>query len=111
MLVLKGCAEDGILPVGSLAEDRGVAETVVLEDHTLRRHVVVILGKLAEIEHVDALSLTLPSHHAVVRKLGLACLTALCGDKYNAVGTLCTVDGCGRSILQHFHADDVRRVE
>ena len=59
MLVLKGCSEDGILPVGTLAEDGGIAVGLVgLGDFALVHHVVIVFSELAQVHDVEALHLT-----------------------------------------------------
>ena len=95
MLVLKGGLEDGVLPVGAQAEQRGVAVLCVGRTFALVHQVVVVLCKLAQVHHIEAFGLAVPCHHAVVTELGVARLSALGGDEHHAVGTLCTVDGGG----------------
>ena len=111
MLVLQCSLEDGVLPVGAQAEQRGVAVLCVGRTFALGHKVVVVLCKLAQVHHVEAFGLAVPCHHTVVAELGVARLSALGGDEHHAVGTLCTVDGGGRGVFQDLHADDVGRVD
>ena len=112
MLVLQGRLEDGVLPVGTLAEDGGVAVGLVgLGDFALVHHVVIVFSELAQVHDVETFHLAVDGERAVVGELGLACLTALRGDEHNTIGTLCTVDGGGRGVLQDFHRHDVGRVQ
>ena len=75
-------------------------EALVVEvEHLLAVHGVEVLGWL-----LDAVA-------ALERNLGLALGTFLGGDEEYAVGSLCTIDGSGRSVLQYIDALDVGRVE
>ena len=75
-------------------------EALVVEvEHLLAVHGVEVLGWL-----LDAVA-------ALERNLGLALGTLLGGDEEYAVGSLCTIDGGGRSVLQYIDALDVGRVE
>ncbi len=47
---------------------------------------------------------------AVVGDLRIACATALGGNQDNTRGCLCTINGAGRSILQHGNAFNIVRV-
>ena len=111
MLVLERRTEDGVLPVGTLTQDRGIGIIVVGAYHAHGGQFVVILGELAQVQQADALGLALDGEHAVVGEFGAAGFTALGGDEHNAVSTLGTVNGGGRGILQDFHAHDVRGVD
>jgi len=105
-------AEDGILPIGSHAKYRRVAVSLVgFGNLALRCQVVVIIGKLAQVHDVETIDLPRGGHRTVVGELGLAAVTFLRGDEHHAVGTLRTVDGRGRGILEHFHAHNVGGVE
>ena len=75
-------------------------EALVVEvEHLLTVHDAEVLGRL-----LDAVA-------ARERNLGLALGTLLGGDEEYAIGSLCTIDGGGRSILQHIDALDVGRVD
>ena len=112
MLVLQRRAEDGILPVGTLTQNRRITiDLVGLGNLTLLGHVIIELGKLAQVQHIETLVLTVHGERAVVGELSLTGLTALGGDQHNTVGTLGTIDGRSRSILQHLHRHDILRVE
>ena len=111
MLVLQSCAENGILPVGTLAQYAGVAQCGISCGTTLGHHVIIEFCKLAQVQHVNALTLMLPGYHTVVAELGFARLTVLGGNQYDTVSTLGTIDSGGRGVLQDFHRDDVGRVD
>ena len=111
VLMLEGCTEDGILPVGTLAEDGRIAVFLVLADHADRLEVVVVLGEFAQVQQVDATGLALQGDHAVVGEFRIAAPTALGGDEDDTVRTLGTVDSRRGSILEDFHADDIGRVD
>ena len=108
MLLHEGGAEDGVLPVGALAQYRrvlifggGVHQVELLG------HVDAILRELAQIHQVERGALVLPAYGARVFKVGLALLAALGGDEHHAVGRARTVDGRGRSVLENLHRFDV----
>ena len=111
MLVLQGCAENSVLPVGSLAQQTWVTQRLVLRSATLCHHVIIEFSKLAQIQHVDALGLALPCHHTVIGEFCFTRLTMLSGNQHDTVSTLGTIDGCCRGILQNLHRDDVRGVD
>ena len=94
--MLPGCAEDGVLPVGSLAENRRIAIGLIrLGNLTLLGHIIVIFCELTQIQHVQTLHLTVERYRAVVGELSLTRLTALGGNQHNAVSTLRTIDSGG----------------
>ena len=113
VLVLEGCLEDGILPVGTHAQQRDIAIVGVLLHATETRgdEVVIIVAKAAQVEHIQPFGLAAHCHHAVVGEFCLTRLAALGGNQHHTVGALCAVDGSGRSVFQDFHAQDIRRVD
>ena len=111
MRVLEGCLENGILPVRTLAQQRGVAEVAYVRSFAYFGIAVVIFCIFAQIHHVQTLSLTVPGCHAVVGELSVTSLTTLGGNQHDTVSTLSTVNGGGRSVFQNLHRDDVGRVD
>jgi len=112
MGILPGCPEDGVLPVSTAPEDRRVAVRLVC---TIRVYLVLIneavveFCELAEVEDVEAFVLTADGHGAVVGEFSVSALSFLRSDEHDTIGTLCTVDGCGGSILEHLDAHNVGR--
>ena len=114
MRVLQRCLEHGVLPVRTLAQNGGIRVVGVGlagNNPSVVDEVLIILGILAQIHHVEALHLTVDGQHAVVAELGVAGLTALGGDEHHTVGTLGTIDGGGGGVLQDFHRNDIRGVQ
>ena len=111
MAVLESGLENGVLPVRSLTQDAGVGEGGIGFGLTLVDEVVVECCKSAEVEHVETLGLTVDGEHAVVAEFGITRPAVLGGDEDHTVGTLGTVDGCSRSILEDFHAQNVGGVD
>ena len=111
VLVLEGRAEHLVLPVGTLSKDGRIGIPAVVLDQAHVHHVIVILGKLAEVHHVDAAHLAGNGEHAVVGELRLTRLAVLGGDEDDAVRSLGAVDGRRGGILEDFHGHDVGRVD
>ena len=97
-------------PVGAF----GVGDVV---DAVVCSHLIVV--GVAGLEHFfvfGSLSHTGVAYHAQTERrgeleLGLALLAFFGGDKHNAVGCPCTVDGGCRSIFKHLHTLDVFGIE
>ena len=93
--MLEGCAEDFILPVGTLSEEgRSSVIWIGLVDFAAFHESVVEFCILAEIHHVQTGRLPRKSGHAVIGDLGIIFLTMLCSDEDYAVSSLCSVDRC-----------------
>ena len=63
------------------------------------------------VQHVRLTCLGLPAIVSIKRNLRLACLTALGGNQYHTVGSLCTVDSSRCGIFQHIDAFDIGRIQ
>ena len=103
-------AEYLILPVGSVAQNRGVEQRVV--DLYRGIHIGYLFletGILRQVHHLDFSALLLPCGIAVVVELHLPLFAAARGYYHYAVGAGRTVYGRCRGILQHVHRHDVRR--
>ena len=111
MLMLKGGAEDSVLPVGTDAEDGRIGIVVIGFQQTYRREVVVVFRKFPQIQEADTAGLALDGDHTVIGEFSVSALTALGGDEDNAVCTLGTVDGRCRGVLQDFHRHDIGGVD
>ncbi len=110
MLVLDGGAEYLVLPVGTLAQDGRICIKGIGLHLTESNHIVVVLGELAQVHHIDAAVLAGHGHHTVIGELGVSGLTVLGGNEDDTVGTLGTIDSGSRGILEDFHAHNIGRV-
>ena len=111
MLLLESCAEDGVLPVCTLAEKRGIREIGIGFSLSVGDKVVEILGIFTQVHDVETFVLTLPGNHAVVGEFCFTGFTAFGSDEHDAVGALSTVDGCRGGVLEDFHRHDVGGVD
>ena len=62
-------------------------------------------------QHIHHLRTGLHTVGGIEVYLQTALLSLLGGDDDDAIGCTGTIDGCRRSILQHSHALDIRRVD
>lgn len=111
MLVLKGCAEYLVLPIGSLSENGRIRVIGICRQFTERHHIVVIFSIFTKVHHIDPAGLAVDGEHSVIGELRLAGLSSLGRDEYDTVRALGSVDRRGGGILKDFHTYDVGRVD
>ena len=112
VLMLICGTEDGVLPVGSDAEDGRVGIDLARIGHLPDcREVVVVLRELAQVHHVETSGLPRDCEHSVVGDLGVPGLAPLGGDQDYSVRALCSIDGSGGGVLENLHAHDVGRID
>ncbi len=103
-----GTAQNGILPVGALAECGDVVVAV-------SRELIVVVAfqtcPFTGIEEIELFRYVVRAEGVAVVDAGLAGLSLLCRYYDDAVGTAAAVDGCCADILQDLYRLDVRRVD
>ena len=113
-----GARNHVIEPVGflscSLGSDFGLILHIVIS-HSLTCilcHIIpVALCDLFTIAEIHFMSKILNANIAIVAYGWFAFLAMLGSDQDDTVGTIGTIDGCSRSILQDFHRFDVARID
>ena len=73
--------------------------------------ILVALRNLCTIAEVHLVGKILNADIAVITDRGLAFFAMLGGDKDDTIGTIGTIDGGSRGILQDFHRFDVARID